>query len=57
MQINFGNYKVATTIDVSPEIDLLERVQIDRTLANEIGIEFPEDYWHKTYKVPDPREQ
>jgi len=55
-RINFGEQKIYTSIDTSPDVDLLEKVQIDRILANEIGINFPEDYWHKTYKIPEPGE-
>ena len=52
--LNFSADKIKTSIDITDDVNLFERVQIDRTLQNDIGIEFPDDYFHKLYKVPKP---
>ncbi len=50
--INFGSGELDITVRPKDKVNLLERIQIDETLYNSIGIEFPEDYWHQTYGVP-----
>jgi len=51
-QINFDGKQIKVKFDLSEEVNLFERVQIDRTLQNDIGIVFPEEYFYETYKVP-----
>lgn len=55
--INFATGNIKVSIDTSDDVNLFERVQIDRVLANEIGVEFPENYFYNTYKVPKPEQQ
>lgn len=54
--INFSDQKIKTGIDVSDELNLLEKVQIDRVLINELGLVVDDEYLYKTYKVPKPGE-
>jgi len=55
--INFGRSDLEVTVAPKPKINLLDRIQIDTKLYNDIGIDFPEDYWHRTYNVPLPERQ
>lgn len=50
--INFGGGEIEVTVRPKDKINLLERIQIDTALHNNIGIDFPDDYWHSTYGVP-----
>lgn len=52
--INFGASPIDITVTPAESINLVDRIQIDKTLYNEIGIDFPENYWHRTYHVPLP---
>lgn len=54
--LNFSDDHIKTNIDVSPDTNLLERVQIDRVLANDLGIALDDDYFYETYNVPKPGE-
>jgi hypothetical protein len=53
-RINFGSGNIEVTVKPATKINLLERIQVDAKLYNEVGIEFPEDYWHQTYNIPLP---
>lgn len=52
--INFGPQKIDVTVTPASDINLLERIQIDSKLYNEIGLDFPEDYWYQTYGIQPP---
>ncbi len=52
--INFDGKKIHVIMDLTDDVNLFERVQIDRTLQNDIGIIFPDDYFYDTYKIPKP---
>jgi len=55
--INFGPQTIEVTVRPPHDLNLLERIQIDSKLYNEVGIEFPENYWYGTYGVPQPSKQ
>ena len=50
--INFGGGEIEVTVRPKDKVNLLERIQIDAALLNQVGIDFPEGYWHSTYGVP-----
>ena len=52
--INFGPQTIEVTVTPATDINLLERIQIDSKLYNEIGIDFPDDYWYQTYGIQPP---
>lgn len=56
-KLNFGGEEIDVKIQPKADINLLERIQIDNILWNQIGIEFPEDYWYNTYRVPAPEKK
>ncbi len=53
-QLNFSADAIDVSVNPPHDVSLLERIQIDEKLYNQIGIEFPPDYWHQTYGVPQP---
>lgn len=52
--INFGVGEIDVSVTPAQDINLVDRIQVDTKLFNEVGIDFPEDYWHRTYNVPMP---
>ncbi len=55
--INFGGGEIDVIVQPKTKVNLMERIQIDNMLWNNIGIDFPEDYWHQTYGVPAPEKK
>lgn len=53
-QINFGGGEIEVTVRPASKINLAERIQVDTILYNQIGLDYPEDYWYETYGVPHP---
>lgn len=56
-RINFGGEEIEVKITPPKDTSLIERIQVDTVLYNQIGIEFPEDYWYRTYGVPAPQDR
>lgn len=56
-RINFGGEAIEVKVTPPKDTSLIERIQVDNVLYNQIGIEFPEDYWYRTYGVPAPQDR
>lgn len=52
--LNFSPQNIDVTVTPATDVNLLERIQIDSKLFNEIGIDFPVDYWYQTYGIQAP---
>jgi phage gp29-like protein len=52
--INFGPGKIKVKVNPAKDVNLLERIQVDSKLYNEIGLDFPDNYWYDTYGIPQP---
>jgi len=55
--LNFGSGPIEVDVAPAADVNLLERIAIDEKLYNQIGIEFPADYWYDTYAVPRPSQK
>jgi len=52
-ELNFSNPQPPSfDIITKPPVDMKQRIEIDEKLWNMGAVDFPEDYFHKTYNIP-----